>query len=160
MDLALLENGDGGEIQVVSNDLALVFGVENMPYLGMFAGNPGYPTDELKVPDQDFSWWGNALLMNSQKSIQFNSLTEKKAQTTALTSAGRTEIENSVKKDLDFMKPFAQVEVSVYLVSDDWLKIEMKITPVNEATKTKIVNFRKKSDGDFYFFDFNDDFFK
>jgi hypothetical protein len=159
MDLALTETLDGGDIQLVNNDLALVFGVENMPYLGMFGGNPGFPTQQQQVQSENYDWWGNSLLMNGNTSQQFNSFTEHIAQTVALNSSGRASIENAVKKDLEYMKPFAKVEVSVYLVSDDRLVIEINVTPVNESTKTKVVNFKKRSDGDFYFFDFNDDFF-
>ena len=62
-DLAVIENGNGGDIQVFGNDLAIVNGIENMPYLGMFGGNLEQSTVDNEVTEFSLDWWGNDLLM-------------------------------------------------------------------------------------------------
>jgi hypothetical protein len=73
MDLAIIETGNGGDLQLVGNDLAMVNGIENMPYLGMFGGNIEESTVNKVEKLQSFDWWGNNLLMPGNQSIQFNS---------------------------------------------------------------------------------------
>lgn len=158
MDIAIIETLNGGDAQIEGNDLALVYSIENMPYLSMFGGNPGYITKTKPDEEQSFDFWGNNLLMANNPSIQFNSYTEDKLRKVALNSSGRAQIEDAVKKDLDFMKSLGKVSVGVSIVSDDRISIEIRIAMNTGGTRVRVVNFRKKSDGDFYFEDFNDDF--
>ncbi len=127
-DLEIIETGDGGDAVLLGNDLSVIEGFQNMPYIGMFGGNPGHSTVGEKDPDeQAFDWWGNNLLMLSQPSIQFNSLLEKKLETVALTSSGRIEIVNTINDDLEFMEDFAGIEVTASIVSNDRIEINIKI---------------------------------
>ena len=98
-------------------------------------------------------WWGNALVLNNQSKLQYNSLTEYTLNTTPLTSAGRRAIETAISKDLAFLKP-SLVQVSI--VSDNKLSCLIR-----GDFGERILNFIKRSDypGDFFFLDFNDDFF-
>jgi len=159
MDLAIIESGNGGDCQLVGNDLAMVFNGENYPYLGMFGGNPGYPTKNKIQEEQSFDFWGNNLLMKSNQSIQFNSLLEEALRTIALTSSGRIQIEDAIKKDLDFLSSLANITVSATIVATDRIQIQLTVIKNDNSTKIKIINFRKKADGDFSIEDFNDDFF-
>ena len=68
-------------------------------------------------------WFGNALLFENEKEVQFNSLLEKTLNQTALDSSGRITIEEAAKKDLEFMKDIADVTVSVSILSDDKVSI-------------------------------------
>ena len=158
MDLAVLETLDGGDLQKVGSDMAMVYGLENQVYLALFGGNPGYPT----TTDRDseaFDWWGNKLFMRSEPSQQFNSLFEKKMLDVALTSQGRVELEEAAKKDLEFLKEVATITVSVTIVSDDHIRLYIKMIILDSAeTKITVVDFKRKESGDFYLFDFNDDF--
>jgi hypothetical protein len=141
-DLAILESLDGGELQQVGNDLAIVTGNENQPYLAMFGGN----ADKSQ-------WWGNNLIFPDLPNRQFNSLTEYALNNTPLTSAGRATIENAIKKDLLFLKPSV---VQVSIISDNHISALIR----GDFGET-IINFIKRStgNGDFFFMDFNDDFF-
>ena len=67
-DLVIWETGNGGDAQLLGNDLATTDGLTNMPYLGWFGGNPGFITtgNELEN-EQRFDWWGNSLLLNNDK---------------------------------------------------------------------------------------------
>lgn len=128
MDTKLIETGDGGDLELSGNDLALIDGLQNMPYLAMFGGNPGELTEGAKLPDQQaFDWWGNNLLFPNDYAIQFNSLLEKRLSTIALNSSGRIQLEQAVKTDLDFMLAFAEVTVEVLIVTVDRAQINIKI---------------------------------
>ncbi len=159
-DLAVIEaNGNGGDLQLVGNDLALVFGVENMPYLGMFGGNVEESTVNNVVRLQSFDWWGNNLLMPNNQSIQFNSVVERTLNNTPLTSAGRVIIENAIKTDLAFLSPLATITVTVTIVATDRINVGLSVLQNDNSTRVTIINFRKQENGDWYIFDFNDDFY-
>lgn len=159
-DLAIVESGNGGDYQLMGNDLAVVFGTENMPYLAMFGGNVEASTENNIVQDQSLDYWGNTLLMNANQPIQFNSTVERTLKNTPLTSAGRAVIENAIKADLKFIVDMGiPISVKVSIPATDRIDVELTIT-LPRKTKVTIINFRKRTEnGDFYLFDFNDDFF-
>lgn len=168
MDVAILETGNGGDIQLIGNDLAMQGSWGNMPYFGLFGGNKGAVTKQRLPNEESNDWWANDLLFQNDTSVQFNSLTEKKLETIALTSAGRVELEETIKEDLLFMKPFADVTVSVTLIAVDKIKILIRIKkPSNLNTRIAdqfneyifIWDATEKLLGDFSINDFNDDFF-
>jgi phage gp46-like protein len=160
MDFAIIETLNGGDLVLKGNDLVVVDGIQNMPYLAMFGGNVEQSTKNKITEEQSFDWWGNNLLMPSNQSIQFNSITEKVINTTALTSSGRVTIENAIKDDLKFLSDFgAEVSVTVSITATDRIDVNIKITQPAGGSRIIIINFKKKSDGDFYIFDFNDDFY-
>lgn len=160
-DLAVVETGNGGDLQLRGNDLAGVNSIENMPYLAMFGGNPGFITKSKVTESESFDFWGNNLLMPSDQSKQFNSLTENLINTITLNSSGRIKIETAIKNDLAFMSGFAVVDVSVSIVDTDRISVELKIRQNDTSVKISIINFRKvaNANGDFWIVDFNDDFF-
>lgn len=158
-DLAIIETGNGGDLQLSGNDFAYVTGIENMPYLASFGGNPGYVTKSKIDTEQSFDFWGNYLFHHDKPELQFNSLVEQKLKEIVLNSQGRIDIENTFKKDLSFLSKYATIEVLAQIVSDDHLRISIKIIQKYGGNLVKIINFRKKVEGDFYFSDFSDDFY-
>ncbi len=127
MDLEVIESGNGGDLVLKGNDLSFIFGFQNMPYLALFGGNVIASTPVERIPsEQAFDWWGNSLLPNKPE-VQFNSLTERLLNNIAVNSSGRLEIENAVKKDLEFMSTFANVSVDVSIVSTDRVRILVTI---------------------------------
>lgn len=124
-DLALIESLNGGDLVLMANDLQTVSGFQNMPYLAMFGGNVGFSTTGPKVTEQSFDHWANFLFYPTTQPVWFNSLTEKLLQDVALTPTTRIEIEQTVKKDLEFMTAFASIDVNVYLIGVDRLRIEI-----------------------------------
>jgi hypothetical protein len=157
MDLAILETYDGGDIQIKGNDLAIVHGIENQLYLAMFGGNIEQ-LPSVKNPEQSFNYWANDLLFIADTSQQFNSFTEISFDKIPLTSSGRVQLENAIKRDLEYLKKLNVIfTVSVTIVSTDRIDIIIKITQgIN--TSVVIINYKKKLDGDFFIFDFNNDF--
>lgn len=160
VDVQIIENLNGGDAQLSGNDFAICYGIENMVYLAMFGGNPGYPTLKRKPGEMAGDWWGNLLLMGDTPTQQANSYTEAALNNVSLTSAGRVLIEDAIKKDLDFMKSFGTLSVDVSIVSDDRIKVIIKIIEKIGGTKISIVNFVKSFEGDWFYADFDKtDFF-
>ena len=161
-DLAILETGDGGDIQLVANDLGLIYGIENQAYLAMFGGNKKASTknqsSNLAVSAQNFDWWGNSILMPNDPNVQMNSLTENILNTTPLTSAGRLVIENAIKQDLQFLAPSAKITVTVIIVATDKINVSIQMIQA-ENKEVIIINFKKAQSGDWFLLDFNNDFY-
>lgn len=125
MDIKLIEEGNGGEIVYEDLDIQTIDGLGNQIYLALFGGNPGYITPtERPVNEQAFDFWGNTFLEESQ---QFNSRTEYALANNALSSQGRAEIEKAVKKDLDYLSEFANIDVVVTIDSPSRLSIEITL---------------------------------
>jgi len=126
IDIKLYETGNGGDIRVKGNDLEAVAGFDNMPYMLMFGGNVAQSTNEVGDNDESrLDWWANTLFSNPTE--QSNSITERRLQQVSLNSEGRQFIENAVRTDLESMQAFANVSVSVSVVSDDILNIGIKL---------------------------------
>jgi len=139
MDLQVLETGNGGDLNRNGNDLAMVFSFENMPYLALFGGNKEATTTTRLSSEQAFDFWGNALLFPNDTSLQFNSLTEKALESVQLNSAGRLLIEEAIKKDLEFMKPFAIVKVETEIIATDHLRIGIGITQPGNLQERRFI---------------------
>lgn len=136
MDLKLIETGEGGDLVLMGNDLVITNGLHNMPYLGLFGGNPEQSTNGPKIPDeQAFDYWGNNLFYANEKVRQFNSSFERRCKEVSLTSYGRLQLENAIKSDLSFMSSFAIVSSDVTIVGSNRIRIDIKIEePVNKQT--------------------------
>ncbi len=139
MDLKIIETGDGGDAVLTGNDFEMIDGFQNMPYIGMFGGNPGHPTKEFLENEQRFDYWANSLVYQNEGNIQFNSLTEKLLSEISLTSASRLKIQETVKKDLKFMNDFSVIDVSVSIVGVDKVSIYIKINELSNVEQKEFV---------------------
>ncbi|HXP52170.1 MAG TPA: hypothetical protein VN922_19595 [Bacteroidia bacterium] len=158
-DLAIIETGNGGDLQKLNNDLSVVYGIQNMPYLSMFGGNVKQSTKQNTVAEQSFDYWANTLMYDAEPDLQMNSLTERTYKSVALNSQGRILIEAAIKEDLKLLSDVATVTITTYIISDDRIDSVIKIMEDIETIKIIMISFKKTSDGDFFLFDFNDDFF-
>jgi len=128
MDLKVVETGDGGDIVKIDKDLVVIDGFENHVFLGLYGGNVEQSTPDVRdASDQAFDYWANNLFMPGDKSLQFNSQTERILMTTPLTSSGRVIIQQAVENDLAFMKEFAELSIVVQIVRIDTVLIAVKI---------------------------------
>jgi len=135
-DLRLRETGDGGDFVFTGKDIQIIFGLENMPYLGMFGGNYEASTRGVADAEQRFDFWGNDLFLQNDSSKQFNSELERSLDSIPLTSSGRLLLLEAVKTDLAFMNDFSEVSVDVKIVGVDRIRIELKILePDNQSSK-------------------------
>lgn len=126
-DIYLIETGDGGDLVLSGNDLKIVEGWENMVYIALFGGNPGYSTTGPKIVDQQFDWWGNYMLSPSNQKVWINSTLEYLINNTAINSSGRVKLEQAILNDLSFMRDFAKITASVTLINVDRIKISITI---------------------------------
>lgn len=128
-DLQLILTPDGSDFVLRGNDIQLIEGLQNMPLIGLFGGNPEQSTPRTREDgEQLFDWWGNSLLMNQQSEIQYNSILERTLRERAIMSSSRTEIIQVVQRDLQFMQTFAQVELDVSILTVDTVRINIKLT--------------------------------
>lgn len=127
MDLQLIETGNGGDNLKNGNDLALIYGWENMPYIAMFGHRGGVTKTSYSNNEFRGDWWGNSLLHPQDPAVQINSLTEDALHNTPLTSAGRLLIEEAIKADLAFMQPFAEVTVTTAITGVDKFRIDLLV---------------------------------
>lgn len=161
-DAAIGESdGNGGDLQQLGNDLAVVYGNENQVYLALFGGNVEQNTPALVTKEQTFDWWANNLFHPNDKERQFNSNTERTLNTTALNSSGRIKIESAVKDDLAFLIGLgATFTVNVTIPSVNTVTIEIRVIYSETARRLTIITFGKRfTDGDFSILDFNEDFY-
>lgn len=126
-DIKIIETGSGGDLVLVGNDIEMVSGVQNMPYLGLFGGNERQSTKTFKEGEEKFDFWANDLFLSQNKKAQFNSSLERILKKLALNSSSRILIEDSIKNDLEFMKEFSVVEVDTLIRSTDRIEIKIKI---------------------------------
>ena len=161
-DVAIVESGSGGDVQIVGNDLGIVYGIENQPYLASFGGNIQADTISNNISiNSRLDYWGNTLLIPNNPSQQFNSKLERTLLNTPLTSSGRTKIISALTQDLLYLKDVLgkDVLIGVSIISDNWIQIQLNII-VEKGTRVIIINYKKKiADGDFYLLDFSDDFY-
>lgn len=139
VDLRLIENKDGGDCVLNGNDLEMISGFQNMPYIGMFGGNVEQSTLGPKTTEETFDFWGNFLFHPTEQPIWFNSKTELLLKSVALTSSGRIQIQEQVKKDISFMELFSQITVSVSLITVDKVQISIKIQEPNNLQSTDLI---------------------
>jgi len=137
-DLMIFESGVGGDVRLLGNDIEMTDSIFNMVYLALFGGNPDASTTGSEIESEQRSdFWGNGLLLPNDTELQFNSTTENTLNNVSLDSSGRIEIEEAVKKDLEFMSALARVGVDVSIVSDDRVQIDILLTePGNLTEKT------------------------
>lgn len=115
-DILLYESGDGGEISIQSNDLALAETLYMQVYLAMFGGNVEENTKTSYLNTEErFDWWGNTLFFNDEKSKQFNSNTERTLKNVSLNSSGRLEIIRAMNEDLSYLGDVLDYNVNVEL---------------------------------------------
>lgn len=107
-DILIYESGNGGELQLISNDLATVDSLTNQVYLALFGGG-------------DANWFGNADDIN----INQNSTFEAVLKTVALNSAGLQILENAARADLSYLDNFS---VDCSLLAPNKLQISVVVS--------------------------------
>lgn len=139
-DLLMQETGNGGDLVLKGNNLTLARAFQNMPYLGMFGGNVEQSTTGPKQPgEQALDFWGNYLLMSQQPELQFNSDFERALYNTALSSAGRLQLERAVKEDINFMTVFSVLTISASIDDADRIRVYIQIQEPDNLQSTEFI---------------------
>lgn len=128
-DILLAEQGNGGEMAVLGNDLVLTEELLQMAYLALFGGNIEASTTGQELESElRYDWWANGLLYAQAPQKQFNSETERVLQNTVLNSSGRLEIKSAIENDLAFLGNVANVGVEVNIETHDRVEMYIKLT--------------------------------
>lgn len=122
-DLALHETGDGGDIQLLGNDLVTTGSIFNQIYMGLFGGNQVSTTGTELETEQRLDWWANGLLFQDEPEIQINSNLETTFNEVALNSSGRLQIEEAVISLLAFLRDVAEISVETSVIDIDRIQI-------------------------------------
>jgi len=155
-DVAISETNNGGDLILLTNDLAVVNNIENCIYLALFGGNLEASTIS-EQSNNNLDWWGNALFLRNEIDNQFNSETERTLNSTPLTSSGRVIIENAIKTDLSFLDI---IKIDVQITATDRLEVELEIAAnIDSNIKIFFAIQYYSATGDFNILDFNSDFF-
>ena len=147
-DLQLIESFDGGDLIQSGNDLSVIDGLQNMVYIALFGGNIKQSTKDYDQNEERFDYWANDLLYDNITEIQYNSETERTLKDVALNSKGRLLIEQSVKKDLQFMQDFANIEVSVSIVGVDRVQITVVLKEPTELESNEFTYIWNATEGE------------
>lgn len=128
-DILLYESGDGGEMSIQSNDLALAETLYMQVYLAMFGGNVEENTKTSYLNTEErFDWWGNTLFFDDEKSKQFNSNTERTLKNVSLNSSGRLEIIRAMNEDLSYLGDVLDYNVNVELQDVNKIRLIIQFT--------------------------------
>lgn len=128
-DINLFETGASGDFSIVNDDLLMGETLYQQIYLALFGGNLEASTkDGYLQSEERFDYWGNGLVWKNEKSIQFNSETERAIQNTTLNSSGRLTIIQAVNNDLNYLKSLINFSVEVQIVKYDNLRIIISFT--------------------------------
>ena len=131
-DLNIYETGNGGDLEIFNGDLSFSESLFKDIYVSLFGGNVEASTLGNEEDNEErFDFWANSLLFQDQKEKQFNSETERILNTVVLNSSGRIFILNAVKEDLSFIREKFNLEVDVFLLNRNRVKIEIKILSVS-----------------------------
>lgn len=137
-DLTIYENGTGGELKIISNDIALGETLFSQVYLAFFGGNVESNTRGDELDNQErFDWWGNYLYEGKPK-LQFNSNFERAINNVVYNSTGRIEIENAAKKDLQVLSGIVNTEVSVSVLSKNRLEVFVRLTGLDNGEESEL----------------------
>lgn len=140
-DILLYENGTGGELLILNNDISLVETLYQQVYLRLFGGQLEANTKgNEKEGEQRFDWWGNQLLFNNEKDKQFNSNTERVLDNVVLNSSGRIDIIRAVKSDLKNLKKIADISINALILTHSRIKISILLQKP-EIEEEKIFQF-------------------
>lgn len=137
MDLELQETLNGGDLIKTTQDISVIYGFENFPYLAMFGGMVAQSTPVRRNrAEQTFDFWANSLLFPRNGSVQMNSETERTIKKTPLNSFGLTVIQAAVVKDLAFMRSFCSVGISVTMSGINKITIAIKLIRPDNLTQS------------------------
>lgn len=126
-DILLFESGDGGEMAILSDDLATTETLYQQVYLALFGGNVEQNTrTDFLISEERFDWWANSLFFTETRNKQFNSNTERMLQNVALNSSGRLEVIRAVELDLTYLSELLDSTVDVEFFGVNKIRIIVK----------------------------------
>ena len=136
-DIHIYENGNGGELAVLSGDIVLAESLYQTIYIALFGGNVEASTIGNEIDSEErFDYWANTLIFKDKISKQFNSKTEKTLSEVTINTSGRLKIESAVEEDLLFLKNIVNLKVNIVILSADKIEINLLLESIpNQSNK-------------------------
>jgi len=135
---SIYDNGDGGQLFIQNNDIQKSGGLGVAVYLKLFGGNVDASTTGQEVSGEiRKDWWGNNRFDTSRKWI--NSETERVLRGASLTDQSLIDIEEAVKTDLESLKIFGEISVSVAYPGLNRVSIAITIKQVAQDAEILVV---------------------
>jgi phage gp46-like protein len=137
-DIFIFESFNGGELELVNDDLKVSQGLHNQVYLALFGGNVEESTTEnLNELDERSDFWGNEYLTPEN---QFNSEFEKALNQVALNSSGISKLESAAKKDLQYLSEIANIAIAGSLIGFNKFQLIVELQePNSQSVKVKFI---------------------
>lgn len=135
----IYEDGNGGQLYSLNNDIAKTEGLQMLAYLKMFGGNINASTvKDNNIGELRLDWWGNDTSENSDKWI--NSETERTLRGIELSGSSIAKIKQSVENDCKSLSKYGKIDVAVTLPGINKVKIVISITePGNKESNSLII---------------------
>jgi len=135
---SIYDNGDGGQLFIQNNDIQKSGGLGVAVCLKLFGGNVDASTTGQEVSGEiRKDWWGNNRFDTSRKWI--NSETERVLRGASLTDQSLIDIEEAVKTDLESLKIFGEISVSVAYPGLNRVSIAITIKQVAQDAEILVV---------------------
>lgn len=132
MDILIQETGSGGDLLLIDDDLAVTNSFKNQIYLALFGGNI-----QSDKGEQNNDYWANEYLPAEQN---FHSTVESLLSKIVINSNGISVLKSAIEKDLEFLKPYANIIVNVSILTKDSLTLHIDvIAPNNVSEKIRIL---------------------
>lgn len=134
----IYENGNGGQIYSLNNDIVRTEGLATLAYLEMFSGNIEASTvRENNVGELRKDWWGNN--SNGNANDWINSETERTLQNIELSSSSISKIRQSVIKDLKDLEIYGKIDVEVTLPGINKAQIKVIINEPSQKESNVLI---------------------
>lgn len=131
-DIAIHESGNGGDLSLTNNDLTTISGLTNQIYLALFGGNINND-----IGEQYEDYWANEFINEENKYI---STFEKTLLEVAITSNGLQKLKQAAENDLNYLKKYADITISISIVSKELLSLHVDLkAPNNMSGKVRIL---------------------
>lgn len=134
----IYEDGNGGMLYNLNNDIARTESLNMLAYLEMFGGNKEASTKKENVQGQlRKDWWANDTSESSDKWI--NSETERTLSGIELSGRSIAKIKQSVVKDLKQLEQYGEIEVTVTLPGINKVKILVTIKEPSRKNSNTLI---------------------
>lgn len=144
LNKTIYEDGNGGQLTIINNDVATTDSLLMMAYIAMFGGNREASTTSTTTEGElNLDWWGNDREENS--STWINSETEKTLIGIQLNSSSIETIKQAILTDLDFMDAYGDLSVAVSITDVNTVKMHITLNQgdnlslIWDSTKNEVI---------------------
>jgi len=137
LDKLIFEDGNGGAVNIASNDYTMTRSIYTMIYVALFGGNVAQSSsNETEAGELINDWWGNN--KNADPSSWINSETERSLRGVDTTQKTAIRIKKAVLKDIEKYKYLGEQEVLISFPTLNHVKITVIIKEPEKTSNISI----------------------